>query len=117
MMASTLLANHARVYVVDLDEHKTRDIATRYSQLASESGSRGAMVGIQGDCGSKAGAERIVAALSDKEEYVTCLFNNAGVMGDKVDKPKAATAEAFKEAYFKLADDSFQRCVHGSRPS
>ncbi|KPV78702.1 uncharacterized protein RHOBADRAFT_23779 [Rhodotorula graminis WP1] len=108
MMASTLLANHARVYIVDLDERKTQDIAARYSRLASESGSRGKMVGIQGDCGSKAGAERIVAALADKEDYVTCLFNNAGVMGDKVDAPKEATAEAFKEAYFKLADDSFQ---------
>ncbi|GAA5890050.1 hypothetical protein JCM8208_002683 [Rhodotorula glutinis] len=109
MMASTLLANHARVYIVDLDGQKTHDIAARYSHLASESGSRGKMVGIQGDCGSKAGAERIAAAVADKEDYVTCLFNNAGVMGDKVDRPKESTAEAFKEAYFKLADESFQR--------
>ncbi|TNY21735.1 NAD(P)-binding protein [Rhodotorula diobovata] len=108
MMASTLLANHARVYIVDLDAARTDSIAARYSKLALESGSRGSMVGIQGDCGSKAGAERIVEAIAQREEYVTCLFNNAGVMGEAVGKPKEATAEAFKETYFKLSDGSFQ---------
>ncbi|GAA6056260.1 hypothetical protein JCM3770_007281 [Rhodotorula araucariae] len=108
MIASTLVANHARVYIVDLDAAKTADIAARYSRLATESGSRGTMLGVQGDSSSKAGAERIVAQIAEREGYVTVLFNNAGVMGEAVQEPEAVTGEAFKEAYFGLSDQSFQ---------
>lgn len=53
MIASVLLANHATVYIVDLDEKQTQDIAARYSRLADESGSRGQMIGLRGDCSSR----------------------------------------------------------------
>lgn len=77
-MGSSLLANNATVYIVDLDQKQTEGIAERYSQLAKDSGSKGRMIGVQGDVGSKAGAEKIFDEIKKREEYVTVLFNNAG---------------------------------------
>lgn len=78
MFASTLLANNATVYIVDLNQKQTESIAERYSQLAKDSGSKGKMIGLQGDVGSKAGAEKIFEDVQKREAYVTVLFNNAG---------------------------------------
>ncbi|GAA5880696.1 hypothetical protein JCM3774_002798 [Rhodotorula dairenensis] len=109
MIASVLLANHATVYLVDLDETQTRAIAERYSKLArdSGSGSRGKMLGVQGDCSTKAGAERIVSEISNHEPYVTVLFNNAGIMGGSAEPPKEPSGEAFKHSYSSLTDEDF----------
>jgi len=53
MMASTLLANNAKVYIVDLDKENVEKVAENYSNLAKEAGSTGEMIGLQADCGSK----------------------------------------------------------------
>lgn len=52
-MASTLLANNAKVYIVDLDKDNAEKVAEIYSKLAKEAGSKGEMIGLQADCGSK----------------------------------------------------------------
>lgn len=52
-MASTLLANNAKVYIVDLEKEKVEKVAEEYSKLAKGSGSKGEMVGLHADCGSK----------------------------------------------------------------
>lgn len=78
MIASTLVANNAKVYIVDLDQARVDAISARYSNLASEAGSAGQMVGISADCGSKAEAARLARELENREDYVTVLFNNAG---------------------------------------
>lgn len=116
MISSVLLANHATVYIVDLDEKQTKAIADRYSKLAQDSGSRGKMVGIQGDCSSRVSsdspfeepqgkvdvvpmqdaAEGIAKTIAQHESYVTVLFNNAGIMGDSAEPPKEPSGDAFK---------------------
>ena len=57
MISSVLLANQATVYIVDLDEKQTKAMADRYSKLAQDTGSRGKMVGVQGDCSSRVGSD------------------------------------------------------------
>lgn len=109
MISSVLLANHATVYIVDLDEKQTEAIADRYSKLAQDSGIRGKMVGVQGDCSSKDAAERIAKAIAQRESYVTVLFNNAGIMGGSAEPPKEPSGDAFKESYSSLTDDDFQK--------
>ncbi|GAA6011988.1 hypothetical protein JCM8202_004222 [Rhodotorula sphaerocarpa] len=109
MIASVLLANHATVYIVDLDEKQTQDIAARYSRLADESGSRGKMIGLRGDCSSRDAAEKIVSAVQEHEEYVTVLFNNAGIMGGAAEPPKEPSGEAFKSSYSSLTDEDFHK--------
>ncbi|BGP29119.1 hypothetical protein JCM10296v2_000857 [Rhodotorula toruloides] len=108
MIASTLLANNATVYIFDLDQKQTESIAERYSQLAKDSGSKGRMVGLQGDVGSKAGAEKIYEEMQRREDYVTVLFNNAGTMGEPTKPPEQQTAEAYKDTFMKLDDGVFR---------
>ncbi|BGP05046.1 hypothetical protein NBRC10512_003326 [Rhodotorula toruloides] len=125
MIASTLLANNATVYIVDLDQKQTESIAERYSRLAKDSGSEGKMIGLQGDVGSKAGAEKIFENIQKREDYVTVLFNNAavsalvplssrtnspdtGTMGEPTKPPEEQTAEAYKETFMKLGDGVFR---------
>ncbi|BGP21914.1 hypothetical protein JCM10295v2_000791 [Rhodotorula toruloides] len=108
MIAATLLANNATVYIVDLDQKQTESIAERYCQLGKVSGSKGKMIGLQGDVGSKVGAEKIFNAIKKHEEYVTVLFNNAGTMGEPTTPPDEKTAEAYKQTFMKLGDEVFQ---------
>lgn len=96
-LASTLLANGARVYVVGLDQKQVDDFAKSYNVLAGEMGSSGSIIGVQGDVSTKvsesgsvafilefmfsrqqAEAKRLAELIASKEKYVTCLFNNAG---------------------------------------
>ncbi|GAA5979887.1 hypothetical protein JCM10908_001452 [Rhodotorula pacifica] len=109
MISSVLLANHATVYIVDLDESTTHKIAERYSKLAQDSGSRGKMIDLQGDCSSRDGAERIAAAIAQHEAYVTVLFNNAGIMGGSAEPPKEPSGDAFKDSYSSLTDEDFHK--------
>ncbi|GAA6040789.1 hypothetical protein JCM8097_003301 [Rhodosporidiobolus ruineniae] len=109
MIASTLLANGAKVYVVGLDQGEVERIAERYTSLAKEQGVKGEMVGIRGDCSNKAEAERIASEIAKREQYVTVLFNNAGIMGTPTAAPKENSGEAYKEEYGKLTDEDFQK--------
>ncbi len=72
MISSVLLANHATVYIVDLDEKQTEAIADRYSKLAQDSGSRGKMVGVQGDCSSKVGSGFAYERSARKVDHSPC---------------------------------------------
>ncbi|PRQ72928.1 NAD-P-binding protein [Rhodotorula toruloides] len=108
MIASTLLANNATVYIVDLNQKQTESIAERYSQLAKDSGSKGKIIGLQGDVGSKAGAEKIFEDVQKREAYVTVLFNNSGTMGEPTKPPEEQTPEAYKETFMKLGDGVFR---------
>ncbi|GAA5839579.1 hypothetical protein JCM11251_003551 [Rhodosporidiobolus azoricus] len=109
MIGSTLLANGAKVYIVGLDKSEVEGIAERYSKLAKDQGLKGRMVGIQGDCSNKAEAERIHAEIAKREEYVTVLFNNAGVMGTPTVPQKEHSGEVYKNEYLKLNDEDFQK--------
>ncbi|GAA5876030.1 hypothetical protein JCM8547_003536 [Rhodosporidiobolus lusitaniae] len=105
----TLLANGAKVYIVGNDEDEVRDMAERYSRLIEEQGAKGKIEGFVGDCSNKAEGERIASEIAKKEEYVTVLFNNAGMMGSPVKLPEEKTGEAYKKAFFALTDDDFRK--------
>ncbi|GAA5945180.1 SDR family NAD(P)-dependent oxidoreductase [Sporobolomyces koalae] len=111
MIASTLLANHAKVYIVDLDRQQTERIAENYSQLARDSGSAGTMIGLQADCGSKAEAGRLAEDIAKRESYVTVLFNNAGVMAGKAEPSGATDAKTFRDRYFGITEDDFTKSL------
>ncbi|GAA6010402.1 hypothetical protein JCM10207_005211 [Rhodosporidiobolus poonsookiae] len=111
MIASTLVANGAKVYIVGLDEDEVTRIADKYSALAREQGVRGSMVGLRGDCSNKAEAERIAGEVAKREKYITVLFNNAGIMGTQTVPQKEHTGEAYKAEYFKLKDEEFQQVL------
>ncbi|GAA5853369.1 hypothetical protein JCM8547_002430 [Rhodosporidiobolus lusitaniae] len=111
MMASTLLANGATVYIVGLKQEEVDGIASKYTDLVQKQGGKGKMVGIQGDCSNKAEAERIASEIAKREDYVTVLFNNAGIMGASTALPKEQTGEAFAEEYAKLTDQDFQKVL------
>lgn len=53
MIASTLLANGAKVYIVGLDKDEVERIAKNYNGLLTGEGKEGEMVGLQGDCSNK----------------------------------------------------------------
>jgi NAD(P)-dependent dehydrogenase (short-subunit alcohol dehydrogenase family) len=59
MLASTLLANGARVYVVGLDQKQVDEFAKSYNVLAAEMGSSGSIIGVQGDVSTKV-SEKLV---------------------------------------------------------
>ncbi|GAA5895519.1 hypothetical protein JCM5296_006787 [Sporobolomyces johnsonii] len=105
MMSSTLLANNAKVYIVDLEPEKV-DIPG-FNKLAKEAGSKGEMIALRGDCGSKAEAARIAEELAKREQYVSVLFNNAGTMTGAAEQPNEPSPEAYHEHYFGLAENDF----------
>lgn len=56
-------------------------------------------------------AEQIAASLARHENYVTVLFNNAGIMGGAAEPPKQPSGDAFKESYSSLTDEDFHKWV------
>lgn len=56
-------------------------------------------------------AEKIAAALAQHEDYVTVLFNNAGIMGGAAEPPKQLSGDAFKKSYSSLTDEDFHKWV------
>ncbi|ORY62867.1 NAD-P-binding protein [Leucosporidium creatinivorum] len=104
MLASTLLANGARVYVVGLDQKEVDEFATKYNVLAGDVGSSGSIIGCE--------AKRLAELIASREQYVTCLFNNAGITGPASEYPEKPDAKSFVECYFDgLSEDDFKK-VH-----
>lgn len=60
MLASTLLANGARVYVVGLDQKEVDEFATKYNVLAGDVRSSGSIIGVQGDVSTKVRRELVL---------------------------------------------------------
>ncbi|GAA5985400.1 hypothetical protein JCM5350_007753 [Sporobolomyces pararoseus] len=109
MIASTLLANNAKVYIVDLEKDQVEKIAENYSKLAKESGSKGEMIGLQADCSTKAAAAKLAEEIGKRESYITCLFNNAGVMAGKAEPSKESDAKGFHDRYFGINEEDFDK--------
>ncbi|GAA6061922.1 hypothetical protein JCM10212_000547 [Sporobolomyces blumeae] len=109
MIGSTLLANNAKVYIVDLDQDQVDSIARNYTQLAKDAGSSGQMIGLRADCSTKAEAKRLADELGKREDYVTVLFNNAGIMTGQAEPPKTKDAKSYHDMYFGLSEDDFHK--------
>ncbi|GAA6023871.1 hypothetical protein JCM11491_003300 [Sporobolomyces phaffii] len=110
MIASTLVANNARVYIVDLDQATLDRVAENYSDLARHAspGCTGEMRAVRGDCSTKAEAQRIADEIAKRESYVTCLFNNAGVMTGAAEPAKGESdAKSFRDRYLSITEQDF----------
>ncbi|KAI0045013.1 NAD-P-binding protein [Auriscalpium vulgare] len=100
MIATTLVANGATVYIIGLEQSELDSIAKVYNDAAEGNVRWGRMHGVQGDISQKSEAKRLAEEIGRREKHVTILFNNAGIVTGSFVKPKAATADAFVEAYF-----------------
>ncbi|KZW01172.1 NAD(P)-binding protein [Exidia glandulosa HHB12029] len=73
-IALTLLANGAKVYVVDISD-KGLELVKPWTEAAN-----GRLIGIKGDISMKEEAKRIVSEVAQNETYINVLFNNAGIL-------------------------------------
>ena len=73
MIASAFMANGAKVYITSRTADECHETAKR---LSGEFG--GECIAIIGDIGSMAGVEALAYALSEREEKLNILVNNAG---------------------------------------
>lgn len=113
MMASTLMANGATVYLVGLVQADLDRVANVYNSGAEKAGTVGRMYGIEGDVSTKSEAKRIASEIAAKTPYVTVLFNNAGISGGSFVRPREATTEAFTKAYLdSVEQEHFDAVAH-----
>ncbi|KAF7426178.1 hypothetical protein PC9H_008545 [Pleurotus ostreatus] len=96
MISSTLVANGATVYIIGPKQEDLDRVANTYNRAST----RGKIHGIEGDVRLKAKAKRLADEIAKREEYVTVLFNNAGVGGGNFKRPSEATAAAFVAEFF-----------------
>ncbi|PCH35009.1 NAD(P)-binding protein [Wolfiporia cocos MD-104 SS10] len=108
MISTTLTANGAKVYIIGPDQAKLEQITTVYNDAAQKTNKPGRMFGLQGDISRKSEALRLAQEVGKREEHITVLFNNAGVLAGKFSSPGTNSAEAFRAAYFDTAtEDDF----------
>ncbi|KIK95125.1 hypothetical protein PAXRUDRAFT_827312 [Paxillus rubicundulus Ve08.2h10] len=100
MISSTLVANGATVYIVGLVQRDLDEICQKYNDAAGQCGVVGKMIGIQGDIRHKSEAKRLAEEIGKREEYVTVLFNNAGVQQGGFKPPSTPTAAAYVASFF-----------------
>ncbi|KZV66472.1 NAD-P-binding protein [Peniophora sp. CONT] len=101
MIASTLISNGAKVYIVGPKQSDLDRTADLYNEGAEKIGSKGRLIGLEGDVRKKSEATRLADEIGAREQNgVTVFFNNAGIHRGKFQKPTEATADAFVKAYF-----------------
>ncbi|KAF5357085.1 hypothetical protein D9756_006545 [Leucocoprinus leucothites] len=112
MISSTLMANGAKVYIVDIDQERLDRVPKLYNQGAASH--MGSLIGIQADISKKSEASRIAAHISSLEPNgITALFNNAGVSAGHFKRPDVQanshlTAQDFVKALFDdIPEESF----------
>ncbi|KII87792.1 hypothetical protein PLICRDRAFT_30346 [Plicaturopsis crispa FD-325 SS-3] len=103
MITSTLVANGARVYIIGpkQDDLDRQVICKVYNDVAEVTPGRGCMYGVQGDISRKSEAIRLAHTIGQREQYVTVLFNNAGICEGRAVSPRENTAASFKAAWFE----------------
>ncbi|KAI0760570.1 NAD-P-binding protein [Fomes fomentarius] len=112
MISSTLLANGASVYIIGPKQEDLDKISKVYNDAAVAAGKSGRMQGIVGDIRLKSEALRLAEEIAKREQYITVLFNNAGVLTGTFNKPTVASAEAFRRAYFdEVPEESFDHNI------
>ncbi|KAI0045119.1 NAD(P)-binding protein [Auriscalpium vulgare] len=109
MLASTLIANGANVYITGRRQDVLERITRIYNQAAAKTPGRGRLVALRGDVTQKSEAIRLADEIGKREPSgVTVLFNNAGILIGGVHPPTEATAKAFFESYFNgVTQDEF----------
>ncbi|TFY80886.1 hypothetical protein EWM64_g3124 [Hericium alpestre] len=108
MIATTLVANGATVYIIGPKQADLDKMAKAYNEAAAKDPRRGKLVGLEGDVRLKSEAKRLADEVGKREKHVTILFNNAGIAVGTFQKPENATAEAFIKGYFDpITQDDF----------
>ncbi|KAH9852371.1 NAD-P-binding protein [Lenzites betulinus] len=108
MISTTLLANGATVYIIGPKQQDLDRVAQIYNEVAAKSNKPGRIHGIEGDIRRKSEAVRLAEEIGKRENHVTVLFNNAGIMAGQFQKPSVASAAAFRQAYFdEVSEESF----------
>ncbi|KXN92122.1 Gluconate 5-dehydrogenase [Leucoagaricus sp. SymC.cos] len=112
MISSTLMANGAKVYIVDINQERLDRIQKSYN--AGATSHMGQLVGIQADISKKSEASRLASHIASLESNgITALFNNAGVMMGDFKRPNSQgnaqpTAQDFVKALFDdVPEESF----------
>ncbi|EJD55041.1 NAD(P)-binding protein [Auricularia subglabra TFB-10046 SS5] len=104
MIATTLLANGAKVYIIGLDQKQVDDVVRIYDKAVE-----GRLVGLAGDVTKKSEAKRLAEELAAREGYVNVLFNNAGVLGPAVSDLKTSTnVDDYLKAFDVYSEADFQ---------
>ncbi|KAI0045120.1 NAD(P)-binding protein [Auriscalpium vulgare] len=101
MLASTLIANGANVYITGRRQEVLERVTEIYNEAAAKTTGRGKLVALQCDVTVKSEATRLADEIGRREPNgITVLFNNAGVLLGGVHPPIEATAAAFFKSYF-----------------
>ncbi|KAJ6607201.1 hypothetical protein B0H10DRAFT_2014922 [Mycena sp. CBHHK59/15] len=109
MIASTLVANGATVYIIGPGQETLDKLCARYNAAAEKTTTGGRMYGVEGDVSSKTEAKRLSDEIGKREMHITVLFNNAGIHRGQYQRPSAAaTAADFVSAFFdNVSQDAF----------
>ncbi|KIM86706.1 hypothetical protein PILCRDRAFT_815958 [Piloderma croceum F 1598] len=102
MIATTLVANGATVYIIGPKQADLDKIAKVYNDAAHKISSKGRIYGLEGDVRQKSEAIRLAQEIGKREKYITALFNNAGIAGTSstYGAPEEPTAASFIKKYF-----------------
>ncbi|EJD40971.1 NAD(P)-binding protein [Auricularia subglabra TFB-10046 SS5] len=105
MIATTLLANGAKVYIIGLDQKQIDDVVRIYDKDVG-----GRLVGLAGDVTKKSEAKRLAGEISRREGYINVLFNNAGVSGPLAKDTKGSTnVDDFIRVLDDFSEDDFHQ--------
>jgi NAD(P)-dependent dehydrogenase (short-subunit alcohol dehydrogenase family) len=102
MVAQSLAANGARVYIAGRTEEKLETVAKTYS-----AGLKGDLIPIVCDVTQKESIARLYEDLSSREKCLCILVNNAGVASNKTEVEGASGDEA-KSGLFSSDKSSFE---------
>ncbi|KAI0717023.1 NAD-P-binding protein [Earliella scabrosa] len=113
MIASTLVANGATVYIIGPKQADLDDISKRYSDAAEKDNRPGRMYGIEGDIRKKSEALRLAEEVGKREKHVTVLFNNAGVHSGFYVFPQEPSAKGYRKTIFDMvSEEDFDHNIH-----
>jgi NAD(P)-dependent dehydrogenase (short-subunit alcohol dehydrogenase family) len=102
IVAQTLAANGARVYIAGRTKKKLETVAETYS-----AGLKGDLIPIFCDVSQKESIARLYEDLSSREKCLCILVNNAGVASNKIEVEGASGDEA-KSGLFSSDKSSFE---------
>ncbi|KIJ60054.1 hypothetical protein HYDPIDRAFT_117747 [Hydnomerulius pinastri MD-312] len=106
MISSALVANGATVYIVGPVQSELDQVCQKYNGASAQGGLKGKMVGIQGDVRHKSEAKRLAEGIGKREEYVTALFNNAGIHEGSFKPPSTPTAASYVASHFDAVEQA-----------
>jgi len=114
MIATTLVANGATVYIVGLNQADLDKIANVYNDASEKLPGKGRIYGVEGDISKKSEAIRLAQEIGKREKYVTTLFNNAGIIAAPAfGAPEEPTAASFIKKYFDpVSQDDFNNVLN-----